>query len=446
MFACFKAYDVRGQVPDQLNSEVAHRVGRAFGEVLSARTVILGRDVRPSSSALERALVSGLRQAGTEVWSIGQCGTEMVYFATAYWEADGGIMVTASHNPRDYNGFKLVREGARPLSGDSGLETIRERAWVLDSPTDPGVEPRPADIQPAYLQRLLSLIDRKRLRPLRVVSDPGNGGAGPIMEAVAAELPIELIPLRHEPDGHFPHGIPNPLLPENRSITTEAVRECSADLGIAWDGDFDRCFLFDEHGQFVAGYYLVGLLAQSFLRNHPGERVIYDPRLTWNTEDTVRRWGGVPVMSKAGHAFIKERMRIENAIYGGEISGHHYFRDFAYCDSGMVPWLKLIELLGETGKSLSALVAEQRAAYPCSGEINFEVSDPKAVMEAVAAEYGPQGHLDRTDGIGVAFEDWRFNLRGSNTEPLLRLNVETRGDSGLLEDRVQELSARIRAS
>jgi phosphomannomutase len=427
-----------------LNAQVAYRIGRAFAEVLGAESVVLGRDVRPTSSELERALAAGLRDAGARVYSIGECGTEMVYFATDFWGLDGGIMVTASHNPRDYNGLKLVREGARPVSGDSGLTAIRERAEALEAPADPGVEPEFADIGPAYRQRLLAFIDRDRLRPLKVVSDPGNGGAGPVMDALAAELPVKVVPLHHAPDGTFPNGIPNPLLPENRAATAQAVVDSIADLGIAWDGDFDRCFLFDEHGAFVEGYYLVGLLAQAFLRKHPGERIIYDPRLTWNTEETVHNWGGVAVKSKTGHAFIKERMRAEDAIYGGEMSGHHYFRDFAYCDSGMVPWLKLIELMGETGQSLSDLVAEQRAAYPCSGEINFEVADPGMVMERIVAEYGPQGEVDRTDGVGVDLPEWRFNLRGSNTEPLLRLNVEARGDERLMEAKTAELSQRIR--
>ena len=441
---CFKAYDVRGKVPDQLDPSVAYRIGRAFSEVLGASSVVLGRDVRPSSQELEQGLAAGLRDGGAEVFTIGLCGTEMVYFATDYWGLDGGIMVTASHNPRDYNGMKLVREGARPVSGDTGLDEIRRRAEELSAPAEPVAEPVFADIMPAYTQRLLVFIDQGRLRPLRVVSDPGNGGAGPVMDDLGLELPFEVLPLHHEPDGTFPNGIPNPLLPENRAATAQAVRESGADLGIAWDGDFDRCFLFDELGGFVEGYYLVGLLAQSFLRHQPGERIIYDPRLTWNTEETVQAWDGVPVMSKTGHAFFKERMRAEDAVYGGEMSGHHYFRDFAYCDSGMVPWLKIAELMGETGKPLSELVAEQRAAYPCSGEINFEVGDPQSVMEGVVAEVATgEAGIDRTDGVSVEFSDWRFNLRGSNTEPLLRLNVEARGNNSLMQEKTKELSSLI---
>ena len=442
---CFKAYDARGRVPDELNANVAYRIGRAFAEVLGAGSVVLGRDVRPTSSELEQALAAGLADAGAQVWSIGECGTEMVYFATDHWGLDGGIMVTASHNPQDYNGLKLVREGARPISEDSGLGAIQERANAIEAPEAVAREPAFASIRPAYYERLLSFIDTGHLRPLRVLSDPGNGGAGSVMEALAAELPLELVRLHHEPDGTFPNGIPNPLLPENRDAAARAVVENAADLGIAWDGDFDRCFLFDEHGAFVEGYYLVGLLAQSFLRHQAGERIIYDPRLTWNTEETVRQWGGVPLMNKTGHAFIKERMRAEDAVYGGEMSGHHYFRDFAYCDSGMVPWLKLIELMSETGKSLAQLVSEQQAAYPCSGEINFEVADPKGIMEAIRAAYGPHGSVDTTDGIGVDLGQWRFNLRGSNTEPLLRLNVESRGDTALMQAKTAELSERIRA-
>jgi len=444
MITCFKAYDVRGKVPDDLNPAIAYRIGYAFVAELGAREVVVGRDVRPTSAELCGALAAGMGDAGAVVRDIGLCGTEMVYFATFHQGLDGGVMVTASHNPRDYNGLKLVREGARPISGDTGLPAIRERAEALEAPASLRSPARPLDIWPAYIEHLLGYLDGEPLSPLKVVADAGNGGAGPVIDALEPHLPFDFIKVRHQPDGTFPQGIPNPLLPENRAVTAEAVRAHGADLGLAWDGDFDRCFLFDEEGGFVEGYYLVGLLAQAFLRKQPGERIVHDPRLTWNTIETVRAGGGQPVQSKTGHAFMKEVMRREDAVYGGEMSGHHYFRDFAYCDSGMIPWLLIAELISRTGKSLGQLVAEQQAAYPCSGEINFEVADPNGVMEAVVEEFGAGATIDRTDGVSVELPDWRFNLRSSNTEPLLRLNVETRADPDLLRQRVTQLSERIR--
>jgi phosphomannomutase len=442
---CFKAYDVRGQVPDELNPAVAYRIGRAFAEELGARKVAVGRDVRPTSEGLSEALVAGLGDGGAEVLDIGESGTEMVYFATFQHGLDGGIMVTASHNPSDYNGLKFVGEGARPISSETGLAAIRQRAEKLEAPAGFSPRARSMDVGPDYVNHLLSYLDGEPMAPLRIVTDPGNGGAGPVIDALEPNLPFEFTKVRHQPDGSFPQGIPNPLLPENRAVTTEAVRQHGADLGVAWDGDFDRCFLFDETGAFVEGYYLVGLLARAFLRKQPGERVVHDPRLTWNTIEEVRAGGGEPVQSKTGHAFMKETMRRVDAVYGGEMSGHHYFRDFAYCDSGMIPWLLVAELMSRSGKSLGQMVAEQQRAYPCSGEINFEVGDPVAAMEAVVGdgELG-SGRIDRTDGVSVEFTDWRFNLRPSNTEPLLRLNVETREDPELLTRMVERISERVR--
>jgi phosphomannomutase len=443
--ACFKAYDVRGRVPEELNPGVAYRIGRAFAEEMRGRRVAIGRDVRPTSEELTEALAAGLGDGGAEVLDIGESGTEMVYFATFHHELDGGIMVTASHNPIDYNGLKLVRDGARPISADTGLAAIRERAETLEAPPEPRSRARSVDLWPDYVNHLLGYLDGEPMAPLRIVTDAGNGGAGPVIDALEPNLPFEFIKVRHEPDGTFPQGIPNPLLPENRAVTAEAVKAHGADLGVAWDGDFDRCFLFDEHGSFVEGYYLVGLLARAFLRKQPGQRIVHDPRLTWNTIDEVRAGGGEPVQSKTGHAFMKETMRRVDAVYGGEMSGHHYFRDFAYCDSGMIPWLLVAELISRSGKSLGQLVAEQQRAYPCSGEINFEVADPAAVMERIVKEFGgEEGVVDRTDGVSVEFPKWRFNLRPSNTEPLLRLNVETRAEADLLENRVGALSGRIR--
>ncbi|MFA9460411.1 phosphomannomutase [Thiohalorhabdus methylotrophus] len=443
---CFKAYDVRGRVPGDLNPGVAYRIGRAFAEELDARRVAVGRDVRLTSPELIQGLAAGLEDGGAEVHDIGLGGTEMIYFATFHYGMDGGIMVTASHNPMDYNGLKLVREEARPISGDSGLREIQERADALTAPTTFEPEPRTLNVLPDYVAHLLGYLDNAdALRPLRIVTDAGNGGAGPVIDALEPHLPFQLIKIHHEPDGHFPNGIPNPLLPENREATARAVREYGADLGIAWDGDFDRCFLFTEDGTFVEGYYLIGLLAQSFLRKQAGERIIHEPRLTWNTIETVRRGGGTPVQSKTGHAFMKESMRRVDAVYGGEMSGHHFFRRFGYCDSGMIPWLLVTELMSVAGKPLSQLVAEQQAAYPCSGEINFEVGDPHAVMEALVTAYEDEyPAVDRTDGVSVELDRWRFNLRPSNTEPLLRLNVETRADEALLREKVEELSRLIR--
>ena len=442
--SCFKAYDIRGRVPDELNEDIAYRIGRAFAQHLKPRRVAVGRDVRLSSQALLDALARGLMDGGSDVLDIGLCGTEEVYFATFHHGLDGGIMVTASHNPMDYNGMKLVREGSRPISGDSGLHTIRELAEqgrFLD--VSPGRREH-HEVKGAYVDHLLSYVADTPLQPLKIVANAGNGGAGPVMQQLADRLPCEILPLYFEPDGSFPHGIPNPLLPENREATARGVREHGADLGIAWDGDFDRCFFFDESGRFIEGYYLVGLLACAMLAREPGARIIHDPRLTWNTMEQVRDTGGVAVQSKTGHAFIKERMRAEDAAYGGEMSAHHYFREFAYCDSGMIPWLLVAALMSRTGTPLSALVDERMRAYPCSGEINFRVADVAASVARVREHYQPLS-LDTTDGISLEFERWRFNLRASNTEPLLRLNVETRGDPALLARRTAELTALIEA-
>jgi phosphomannomutase/phosphoglucomutase len=439
---CFKAYDIRGRVPDELNEDVAYRIGRAFAQILQPKEVVVGRDVRLDSPALAAAVTRGLNDGCTAVIDIGLCGTEEVYFQTAHRGVGGGIMVTASHNPMDYNGMKLVRESARPISGDTGLRDIEAlvEAGGFPSPDKPAALRVDAD-KSAYIDHLLGYVDRTALRPLRIVVNAGNGGAGLVIDQLAPHLPFEFIRIHHEPDGRFPHGIPNPLLPENRAATADAVRAHGADFGIAWDGDFDRCFFFDADGCFIEGYYLVGLLAAQLLEKHPSGRIVHDPRLCWNTVDMVKAAGGVPVMSKTGHAFIKERMRIEDAVYGGEMSAHHYFRDFAYCDTGMVPWLLIAERISATGVPLAQMVEQRIAAYPCSGEINFRVADAAAVVARAEARYVSEagGAVDRTDGLSVAFGDWRFNLRSSNTEPLLRLNVETRNDEGLLARKTEEL-------
>jgi phosphomannomutase len=448
---CFKAYDIRGQLGTQLTTEIAYRIARGYAEWLKPRTVVLGGDIRETSAELKLALCVGLRDAGVEVLDLGMVGTEEVYFATQYLGVDGGIEVTASHNPIDYNGFKLVRENARPISQDTGLEEIRWLAELSDfseAAAEPGAY-RQVSTRQAYIDHLLTYIDTAALTPLKLVVNAGNGSAGPVLDAIEAAfkargVPIEFIKVNHEPDSSFPNGIPNPMLLENREATRAAVLAHGADMGIAWDGDFDRCFLFDEQGAFIEGYYIVGLLAEAFLQKEAGARIIHDPRLTWNTLEIVDQAGGIPVQCKAGHAFIKDAMREHDAIYGGEMSAHHYFRDFAYCDSGMIPWLLVAELLCVKGKTLSELVGARISAFPSSGEINLSVRDAQGVIRYIRAIYAADALLiDETDGLSVAFSNWRFNLRASNTEPLIRLNVESRGDVQLMEARTAELLAQI---
>ena len=441
----FKAYDIRGRVPEELNEDLARRIGVALAAQLAPGPVVLGHDVRLTSPALQDALAAGLRGVGREVIDIGLCGTEEVYFQTDHLGAAGGVMVTASHNPMDYNGMKLVKENARPISSDTGLFAISDAVAADTGSAQPASAAQTArHDKSAYIDHLLSYVDASKLKPLKLVVNAGNGGAGAIVDLLAPHLPLEFIRICHEPDGNFPNGIPNPLLPENRAATAEAVREHGADFGIAWDGDFDRCFFFDHTGRFIEGYYLVGLLAKAILARQPGGKVVHDPRLVWNTVEMVEAAGGVPVLCKSGHAFIKEKMRAEDAVYGGEMSAHHYFREFAYADSGMIPWLLIAQLVSESGRSLADWVEDRMAAFPCSGEINFKVADAKAAVARVMAHFAAQAPaLDHTDGISADFGDWRFNLRSSNTEPLLRLNVEARGDAALLQARTDELSRLI---
>ncbi len=444
---CFKAYDVRGRVPDQLNEDIAYRIGRAYAEVIKPQQVVVGHDIRLTSEAIKAAVSRGLMEQGVDVYDIGLCGTEEIYFATSHAGMDGGIAVTASHNPKDYNGMKFVREESRPISSDTGLLDIKSAAERNEfTAADSAGQLHPLQTDQAYVEHLLSYIDTSALKPLKIVVDAGNGGAGRVVDLLEPHLPFEFIKLHHEPDGNFPNGVPNPLLPENRVAAIEAVRAHGADLGIGWDGDFDRCFFYDEGGEFVEGYYLVGLLAEAFLRRDPGAGIVHDPRLVWNTVDIVEDIGGRAIQSKCGHAFIKEVMRDENAAYGGEMSAHHYFRDFAYCDSGMIPWLLVTDLICSRGQGLSAMVNERVAAYPCSGEINRSVDDANAVLEKVASTYEAQAQsVDRIDGISMEFDGWRFNLRMSNTEPVVRLNVESRGDVALMEARTKDLLALIEA-
>ena len=439
--SCFKAYDLRGRIPSELNDDVAYRVARGYAQFLTPKRVVVGRDIRLSSTELADAVCRGLTDSGVDVDDIGVCGTEGVYFATFDGGYDGGIMITASHNPPDYNGMKFVREQSKPISGDNGLKDIRGFAeqGEFPAPSRAGVR-RPIDVQAAYVAHLLSYVDAGKLKPLKIVVNAGNGGAGLIIDALEPHLPFKFIKIHHEPDGHFPNGIPNPMLEENRAPTVAAIRRHGADLGIAWDGDYDRCFFFDEHGAFIEGYYIVGLLASVLLRGSAGGKVVHDPRLTWNTLEVVKASGGVSVLSKSGHAFIKQRMREVDGVYGGEMSAHHYFKRFAYCDSGMIPWLIVAQILCESGQSLSSLVGERIRLFPVSGELNYRVPDAKATLAAIEARYAPQARVvDRTDGVSFEFADWRFNLRSSNTEPLIRLNVEARGSVKLMQAKTEEL-------
>ncbi|MBO6203204.1 MAG: phosphomannomutase [Selenomonas sp.] len=443
----FGAYDIRGIYPDTINEEIAYRIGRFFPSLFATKKVVVGNDIRLSGPALKAALIKGLTESGCDVIDIGQCGTEMIYFATAHLKLDGGVMITASHNPKEYNGMKFVRQEARPISGDTGLRELEAQVADGELPAiaDVSGKVEQLDIAEDYVEHILSYVDVTKLKPLKVVVNAGNGAAGPILDVMEKYLPFELVKVHLQPDGSFPNGVPNPLLPENRDATAKAVRESGADAGVAWDGDFDRCFMFDEQGNFIEGYYMVGFLAKAFLQKNPGEKIIYDPRLIWNTEELVKENGGIPVISKSGHAFIKEKMRAVNAIYGGEMSAHHYFRDFSYCDSGMIPWLLVLELLSQAdGKSLSELMQERMAKYPCSGEINSKVKDADEVLARIEAEYGPQGKVSKIDGLSVEFSNWRFNLRKSNTEPVIRLNVETRQDADLMEQMTKELLEKIR--
>ena len=443
----FKAYDVRGRYPSVLNEDLARGLGFAFAQEFQPKRVVIGHDARLSGPALYAALAEGFRSAGVDVVGLGLCGTEEIYYAAFAKGFDGGIMVTGSHNPADENGFKMVRGGAVPVSGDSGLFRIRDRiAAGQDIPAELSGSFTEASFRDDYVEHLLGYIKPETLRRFRIVADPGNGCAGLVMQELAKCLPLELRLIHHEPDGTFPNGVPNPLLPENREHTARAVRDLKADFGIAWDGDFDRCFFYDHEGRFIEGYYLVGMIAEALLAQNPGAKIIHDPRLMWNTQAVVAKAGGIAIESKTGHAFIKERMRAEDALYGGEMSAHHYFRNFAYCDSGMIPWLLVSQLLSDSGKTLAECVEDRMAAFPCSGEINSRVEDIPSVLARMEAKYAvlPGAEVTHIDGLSVAFPDWRFNLRGSNTEPILRLNVESRGDVKLMKEKTEELLNDIR--
>lgn len=451
---CFKAYDIRGKLDTELNEDIAYRIGRAYGQIYQPKTVVIGCDIRLSSESLKQATIHGLNDAGVNVLDLGMTGTEEVYFGAFHLDVQGGIEITASHNPMDYNGMKLVRENARPISADTGLKEIQALA-ESDEFIDVSNKGRTEkyNILPEFVNHLMSYIDPAKIRPMKLVMNAGNGAAGHVIDAIEQKfqqlnIPVEFIKIHHEADGNFPNGIPNPILTENRASTRDAVIEHAADMGIAWDGDFDRCFLFDEKGQFIEGYYIVGLLAQAFLLKQSGEKIVHDPRLVWNTLDIVEQYQGITVQSKSGHAFIKDVMREHNAAYGGEMSAHHYFRDFAYCDSGMIPWLLAIAVLSETQQSLSSLVEEMIAKFPCSGEINFKVADTQTTIQKLFDHYADQNPaIDQTDGVSLNFGAWRFNVRASNTEPLLRLNIESRRDHNPrpMQDYVDELTQLIQS-
>ena len=442
----FKAYDIRGKVPSELNTDIAYKVGRAFVKLNNAKKVVIGMDVRTSSPELSKALANGLTDAGCDVIDLGMCGTEMIYFSTPYFDADGGVMITASHNPPEYNGLKFVKKGSVPMGYASGLGEVEQMILNNDlgklATTKGKIENK--DVMEAFIENLNQFYDAKKIDSLKVVVNAGNGCVGPALDAIENKLPIKMIKVFHEPDSTFPNGVPNPLLPENRQPTVDAIKKHKANLGVAWDGDYDRCFFFDENGDFIEGYYVVGLLAKSILRSFPGGKIVHDPRLIWNTLDVVEKAGGEAVVSVSGHAFIKEKMREVNSVYGGEMSAHHYFRENAYSDSGMIPFLLVIQLMAEEGKKLSELVGDMIAKYPCSGEINTTLENPKAKIAELKAKYS-DGKLDEIDGVSVEYDTWRFNVRMSNTEPLLRLNVESKGDEELMKAKTEELLTLIRS-
>ena len=441
----FKAYDIRGKVPSQLNNELAYKIGRAFVKYLQCKKVVIGRDVRKSSPELSRALSNGLTDSGADVYDLGLCGTEMIYYGTPHFDADGGIMITASHNPPEYNGLKFVKKGSQPMGYDSGLSDVEQ--MILNDDLGEISEQKGSvyqvNIMDDFIDNLKIFYKADKIKPLKVVVNAGNGCVGPALDKIEKFLSIEMVKVFHEPDADFPNGVPNPLLPGNRQSTIDAIKNSGADLGVAWDGDYDRCFFFDETGSFIEGYYIVGLLAKSILKTHPGEKIVHDPRLIWNTIDIVKNAGGKAVVSKSGHAFIKEKMRAVNAIYGGEMSAHHYFRENSYSDSGMIPFLLVMQLMSEENRKLSELVGTMISNYPCSGEINSTVENGVEKLEEMKEKYS-DGKQDFLDGLSVEYNAWRFNVRMSNTEPLLRLNVESKGDSKLLEEKIKELLSLIR--
>ena len=448
---CFKAYDVRGELGVDFDTDIAYRIGRSIAQHFRAKKIVIGRDARKTSPELAAAVAHGINDCGADVLNLGLCGSEEMYWAVTEIGACAGIEVTASHNPINYNGIKIVKSGSRPLDGIKDFEKIRilaESAAWNDGPIRGIIEDVGVEARTKYVNKCLGFVDVTALKPLRIVVNCGNGAAGPTFDAIAGALinklaPLEFIRVHHEPDHTFPNGIPNPLLPENHATTGDVVVNENADFGVAFDGDFDRCFLFDAHGKFVPGEYVVGLLASIFLEKENGGKIVHDPRVIWNTQDIVAENGGIAIQSKTGHSFIKQTMRAHGAVYGGEMSAHHYFRDFAYCDSGMIPWLLIAELISKTGVNLRDLIADRFEKFPSSGEMNFKVADADKTIKSVMTEYQSIAELDTMDGVSLSFSGWRFNLRKSNTEPLVRLNVESRGNAGALAEKVELLKSKI---
>jgi len=442
----FKAYDVRGIYPTELDEDGAYRIGRAYVETFEPRRIAIGHDMRVSAPAMAEAAIRGATAAGADVLDLGLVGTEMVYFAVGDLGLDGGIAVTASHNPKQYTGMKIVRRGALPVGGDSGLLDIRDRA-AAQAETEPAATPGSVekhDVYPAFVERVLSFVDPEAIRPLRVVIDAANGMAGAMLPPVLERLPIDAVRCYFEPDGTFPNHEPNPLLEENRRFIVGKVREEGADLGIAFDGDADRCFFVDDTGEFVPGDFVTALLAEVMLEKEPGAKVIYDVRASWAVPDTVKRLGGIPLVNRVGHAFIKQRMRDEGALFAGEVSGHYYFRDFSQADSGVVPALLMLERISKAGRPLSELLAPFRSRYFLTGEINTPVTDVALKLQEVKERFGPEGKVTHIDGLEVWAEKWHMNVRPSNTEPLLRLNLEAL-ERDLVERKRDEVLAVIRS-
>jgi phosphomannomutase len=436
----FKAYDVRGVYRQDLDEEGAYAIGRAYVEQFEPRKIAVGRDMRTSSPSMAKAVIEGAADSGADVLDLGLVGTEMVYFAVGELELDGGIAVTASHNPKEYTGMKIVRRGALPVGGESGLLEIRDRALAGFGEVERRGSVEPYDIWPAYVERVLSFVDVSAIRPLRVVIDAANGMAGVMLPPILERLPIDARTYYFEPDGTFPNHEPNPLLPENREFIVSKTLEEGADLGVAFDGDADRCFFVDDTGEFVPGDFITALLAESVLEKEPGAKIIYDVRASWAVPDTIERAGGVPLINRVGHAFIKHRMRKEGAAFGGEVSGHYYFRGFSQADSGVVPFLLVLELISKRGQKLSELLAPYRERYFLTGELNTPVADVPLKLQELQERFGPEGKISHLDGVSVDADDWHFNVRPSNTEPLLRLNLEARSQDLMERKRDEVLS------
>ncbi len=447
----FKAYDVRGIYPTELDEEGAYAVARAYVEHFEPRRIAIGRDMRLSSPTMAQAAARGATEAGADVVDVGMVGTEMIYFAVGALGLDGGIAVTASHNPKEYTGMKIVRRGALPVGGDSGLREVRDRALAIAA-TSEGLslgqgregEVVEYDIWPAYVERVLSFVDVAAIRPLKVVIDAANGMAGRILPPVLERLPVETVRCFFEPDGSFPNHEPNPLLPQNREFIVSKTLQERADFGVAFDGDADRCFFVDDAGEFVPGDFATALFAQLILEREPGAKIIYDVRASWAVPETIERAGGIPLVSRVGHAFIKHRMRAEGAAFAGEVSGHYYFRDFFQADSGIIPFLLMLELLSRRGERLSAVLRPFRERYFITGEINVQVADQALKIQELKERFGREGRVSHLDGISVETRDWKLNVRPSNTEPLLRLNLEARSRE-LMERKRDEVLAVLRS-